>query len=78
MAARGSFALANPSSVDVTLTITMSAKEWKIVRERLRPSDSNGEWYLDAAIYDLLEKANKEFRFYEDVDPAERAKAANP
>lgn len=67
MAARGTFHLAAPDGVDMTLTITMSVKEWKIVKGRLRPSESNGEWYLEDTISKLLDKANGEFRFYEEV-----------
>jgi len=67
MAARGTFQITHPSKIDMTLTITMSVAEWMIVKQKLAASDSNGEWYLDAAIADMIEKANKEFHFYDEV-----------
>lgn len=67
MAARGTFSLTNSDNVDMTLRITMSVKEWKVIKKQLSPSNSNGEWYLDAAINDMIDKADKEFHFYEQV-----------
>jgi hypothetical protein len=68
MAARGNFKLADPLGVDMTLTITMSVTEWKIVKSRMTPAASDGEWYLDAAIADMIENANKYFHFYATVE----------
>lgn len=70
MAARGTFQLANPSNVEMTMTITMSVKEWKVVKDRLRPGETDAEWYLDDTIGKLIDKSNQEFRFYENVIPS--------
>lgn len=71
MASHGTFALTNADRVEMTLTITMSMKEWKIVKEHLRPAQNDGDWYLDNTISQMLDKANKEFHFYEEVTKAE-------
>lgn len=73
MAARGTFKLANPQGVELTMTITMSAKEWLTLKERLRPAASDAEWYLDDTIKQMVEKAAKEFHFYETVSPQANA-----
>lgn len=67
MAARGNFSLTNPDTVNMTLTITMSVKEWKAIKERLRPSTTDADWQLDDSIRSMIEKANAEFHFYENV-----------
>lgn len=68
MAARGTFSIVRPDKIDMALTIVMSIAEWKIIESRLRPTESNGEWYLDEAIRNMMDKAKKEFNFYEDVE----------
>lgn len=71
MAARGTFALANPTNVEMTLTVTMSAREWIVIKSHLHPSTSIGEWTLDDSIHQMIEKANQEFHFYEQVEKTE-------
>lgn len=71
MAARGTFTITKPEGVEMTLTITMSVKEWKLVKQQLRPSNSDAEWYLDDSIRQMIEKAGQEFRFYENVERTE-------
>lgn len=66
MAARGTFGLRDPDSAEMTLTITMSVKEWKIVQQRLNKSSSDAEWYLDDTIGQMIDKAGKHFSFYVD------------
>jgi len=65
MAARGTFEIAHPDGVEMTLTITMSVGEWKIIKERLKAGQTNGEWTLDSTIRSMIDRANKEFNFYQ-------------
>ncbi len=67
MAARGDFRITNPTKIDMTLTITMSVEEWKMIKDRLRPSTTDADWHLDDVIGKLIDKAAKEFNFYEEV-----------
>lgn len=68
MAARGTFSVTQPDKIDMTLTITMSVKEWKVVKAQLNPSASDGQWCLNDSINQILDKANTEFHFYEQVE----------
>jgi hypothetical protein len=70
MAARGEFRISNPGGVDMTLTICMSVNEWKTIKSRLKANNTQAEWCLDDAINLMIEKAEKEFHFYE--GPIER------
>lgn len=72
MAARGTFKLTEPDKINMTLTMTMSVAEWRVVQARLKPHESNGEWYFDDSISQMLEQANKHFHFYENpIKPKE-------
>lgn len=64
MAAKGSFQLSDPENVDMTLTITMSLREWKAIKDQIS-NRTTAEWHLNNAISGMIEKANKEFNFYE-------------
>lgn len=68
MAARGTFSPANPGKIEMTLVVTMSINEWRIIRERLRPQASGADWNLDDSIRQMIDKANTEFHFYEQVN----------
>lgn len=67
MAAKGTFELTTPGKVNMTLTITMSLDEWKEIKSRLRPTSGDGAWYLDDTISQMLDQANKQFHFYEEL-----------
>lgn len=67
MAAHGAFRITDPDKVNMTLTITMSVKEWKVIRQRLQPETTDGEWYLNDTIIKLIDKADQAFSFYDEV-----------
>jgi hypothetical protein len=68
MAASGGFKITEPENIKMTLTITMSVKEWRGVRAELSPMKDAGQWQLSDQIAQLVDKANKEFRFYEETE----------
>lgn len=49
----------NPDSIEMTLKVTMTVKDWCALRDQL--SDSWPSWKLTASINDLLSQARKIF-----------------
>lgn len=68
MAARGLFHLTDPDKIDLTMTLTMSLKEWKIIKGRLRPDTTDADWHLDDTIRRMVGKAELQFPIYENVE----------
>lgn len=65
MAARAEFKIPNFEKCDVTMTITMSVAEWRLVYRKLNADNSNGEWYFKNGITKMLEQFEQTFHFYE-------------
>lgn len=68
---RAEIAVATPAEVAMTMTITMTLKDWIELRNALPVSD---HWHpvqqLHRAVDELTRKACKSFDFYGDAPPA--------
>jgi len=71
MAVKGDFKFSNPDAIEVTLVLTMSVREWKIIKSRLKPQEDNAEWDIDLLIERVLEKADREFHIYQNIEKSD-------
>ena len=65
MAVKTMFGFDDPDSAVCTMRITMTLKEWKIVRAALDANTADPIYYLKRAINQVVEKAEREFLSYE-------------
>lgn len=62
----------NPEGIDFTMTITMSAKDWELLRDQLDKSSigsSYPSWQMKSAINDVLAQARKIYWATDDEGP---------
>lgn len=53
------FRIENPNNVQMTLAVTMTAGEWKILRDQLKSTYPS--WKLSTAITNMVDSATKTF-----------------
>ena len=53
------FRIENPDDVQMTLTVTMPARDWKVLREQLQTTYPS--WKLSSAIANMVDSATKTF-----------------
>lgn len=53
------FRIENPDDVQMTLTVTMPARDWKVLREQL--ATTYPSWKLSSAITNMVDSATKTF-----------------
>ncbi|MFM0058559.1 hypothetical protein PQR64_23335 [Paraburkholderia phytofirmans] len=53
------FRIENPDDVQMTLKVTMTAREWKTLREQL--ATTYPSWKLSSAITNMVDSATKAF-----------------